>query len=294
MDAMLAQTFMPKNSEALFASNKEGRIYVQPKLDGVRALARIVDGKLVSIESRNGTDFSHLVPIFKKSIETVVKTVPKNIVVLDGELYVHGVPFQKLVSMVRNRSDAGIASSLEFHVYDAIDYDKKMGFEGRYLAYLRQGFLNPDILRVDNVVFVGILGLAKSMKDLDDYLDVAERDGYEGIMIRIGDRPYETGKRSSSLIKYKRFETDEFLIVGVKEAKGKDKGTPIFELQSNKQKSKKNVVFSARPMGTLEERKVMFEKRASLIGKHLTVKFQGLSLEGVPRFPVAVAVRDYE
>jgi DNA ligase-1 len=38
----------------------------------------------------------------------------------------------------------------------------------------------------------------------------------------------------------------------------------------------------------------MLRRAAELIGKRLTVRYQELTDGGVPRFPVGVAVRDYE
>lgn len=48
-DAMLAKTYDSK-----FSWEKNGVQYVQPKLDGVRALLCVSKGKLVTIESRLG------------------------------------------------------------------------------------------------------------------------------------------------------------------------------------------------------------------------------------------------
>ena len=38
----------------------------------------------------------------------------------------------------------------------------------------------------------------------------------------------------------------------------------------------------------------MFEKGKSYIGKMLTVKYQELTDDGKPRFPVGINIRDYE
>jgi DNA ligase-1 len=133
------------------------------------------------------------------------------------------------------------------------------------------------------------MGEARNAQEVDAFLTQAESMGYEGIMLRDGTTPYEPGKRSSSLYKAKRFETDEFEIVAVKEATKKDAGTPVFECAVAGAKK-----FSARPTGTMEERRKMWEARDTYIGKMLTVKFQGVSTTGIPRFPVAIGVRDYE
>jgi DNA ligase-1 len=195
---------------------------------------------------------------------------------LDGELYLHGVPFQKLSSMVK-LSDEG----LEYHVYD-LATDRPLGFAERY-AEVHDMFkkcLNLKCLKCKLVECT----FARNLKDVKAALKRYVKAGYEGVMIRDMNTPYEGGKRSASLLKYKKFTTDEFRVVDVLEATGKDKGTPVFEFGN----------FRARPVGTLEERRDMFRHKEDYIGKMMTVKFQGVSQAGVPRFPVALAIRDYE
>ncbi|PNH12526.1 hypothetical protein TSOC_000525 [Tetrabaena socialis] len=124
---------------------------------------------------------------------------------------------------------------------------------------------------------------------IDDMLNTAEKQGYEGIMVRASTGIYELGKRSAMLLKYKRFSTDEFIIRGFREAAGRDRGTPVFEFATAT-----GLPFAARPVGTLSERRALFDTASTLIGKPMTIKFQGLSRDGIPRFPVALGVRDYE
>ena len=46
--------------------------------------------------------------------------------------------------------------------------------------------------------------------------------------------------------------------------------------------------------GSRELRTEYFNNKKALIGKMVTVQYQGLSDDGIPRFPSAVSVRDYE
>jgi len=48
------------------------------------------------------------------------------------------------------------------------------------------------------------------------------------------------------------------------------------------------------PKGTVEEKREWFRTGSSYIGKKLSVKFQELTDEGLPRFPIGIAFRDYE
>jgi hypothetical protein len=52
--------------------------------------------------------------------------------------------------------------------------------------------------------------------------------------------------------------------------------------------------FTVRPRGSHELRIEWYNDAESFIGKDLTVRYQELSEDGVPIFPVGIAVRDYE
>jgi DNA ligase-1 len=52
--------------------------------------------------------------------------------------------------------------------------------------------------------------------------------------------------------------------------------------------------FNAKLKGKLDYLAHLFENPAEWQGKLLTVQYQNLSPDGVPRFPVGVAIRSYE
>lgn len=112
--------------------------------------------------------------------------------------------------------------------------------------------------------------------------------GYEGIILRNMEGKYEFGFRSNDLIKLKTFDDTEFEIIDVVEATGRDAGTAIFVCKC------KGGKFNVKPQGSRELRTEYFNNKKALIGKMVTVQYQGLSDDGIPRFPSAVSVRDYE
>ena len=114
-------------------------------------------------------------------------------------------------------------------------------------------------------------------------------NGDEGIMIRNRDSPYEIDKRSYNLQKYKKFIDSEYKIVGANQGKGNDKGTVIWICETANGKR-----FKVRPKGTRADRKDKYKNREDYYGKLLTVKYQELTNDGVPRFPVGIVIRDYE
>ena len=131
--------------------------------------------------------------------------------------------------------------------------------------------------------------LVKSKNSLETEHDICVDKGFEGIMIRDPKGKYLLTERSNHLLKFKKFQTEEYEIIGANEGTGKDAETVVWVCKTNNGES-----FAVRPTGSLAERKRMFRNRNQLIGKMLTVKFQNLTEYGLPRFPVGLGIRDYE
>jgi DNA ligase-1 len=114
-------------------------------------------------------------------------------------------------------------------------------------------------------------------------------EGYEGAMVRNLLGTYAIGKRSANLQKVKTFLDGEYLIVGFTQGTGGETGCIIWECHTPAGQP-----FRVRPRGTQEDRKVLFQNGSDYIGKKLTVRYQELTDDGVPRFPVGITIRDYE
>jgi len=100
---------------------------------------------------------------------------------------------------------------------------------------------------------------------------------------------YNVGNRSADLLKMKEFQDDEFEITGFYEGEGGEKGLVLWKC-----KTKDDKEFGCRPQGTHEDRRELFKHGADYVGKMLTVRYQELTKDGIPRFPIGIAVRDYE
>ena len=161
-----------------------------------------------------------------------------------------------------------------------------MSFKDRYDKYM-------DLLDRDDLKHIVPLEaqLAKTPADVQKTHKKYTKAGHEGTVIRAPEAPYEIGKRSKKVLKLKDFITEEYEITGFKEGKGKEVGQIIFIV-----KTKKGQRFDVRPEGTAAERRAMFKKGSSYVGKLLTVKFFELTAKGIPRFPVGIkgGIRDYE
>lgn len=251
----------------------------QYKLDGIRVMAYI-DGASVKLLSRTGKELHNFEGI-RQDVMSVINKSGRSHLVLDGELYTDAFPFEELSGLCRLKPCEEPDDSMEhvqlwvFDCYDSMNVSAP--FSERFRLIDENG-------KVRKVPTWGIADVTQ----VDSSLDKCVNDGYEGLILR-NDMPYQLNTRSVNLQKMKRFYDDEFEIVGYSEAKGNDRGTIIFEC-----KNKDGEMFSVRPEGSRELRKQYIQDFDKLKGKQLTVKYQELTKSGVPRFPVGIAVRDYE
>ena len=204
--------------------------------------------------------------------------------ILDGELYTNELTFQEIVGLVKRETlkdgDLEKQQKIKYHVYDLIQGDS---YEQRHrgLQTLFASFSFQHLILVPTFH----CGSEAEMKEQHSQF-VA--DGYEGIMLRNPAGVYKN-VRSVDLLKYKEFFDDEYEVVGFKEGEGAEKGCVLWTC-----KTEKGATFHCRPRGTREDRTELYQKGASYIGKKLTVRFQELTDDGIPRFPVGIAFRDYE
>lgn len=259
--------------------NKRGKsikfpCYVQRKFDGTRCVA--MPGK--GLFSRNKKSYPHL-----EHIVAEINRLPPT-VILDGELYSDTLTFQEIVGLVKRETlkagDEEKQKQIKFHVYDIIN---GMPYEQRYanlqMLFSRYKFKHLELVKTE------VCESEEKMKELHAQY-VAE--GFEGVMLRNKLGLYKNA-RSDTLQKYKEFMDSEFKVVGYKEGEGLEAGCVLWicETEDGQQ-------FACRPRGTREERMELFENADNYIGKMLTVKFQELTSDGLPRFPVGIAFRDYE
>ena len=268
--------------------------YIQPKLDGVRCLIYLQNSNLV-FQSRQNTiyePFEHLVP---ELISLLSSFKDQADLILDGELYTHGMAFEKITSIVRrSKTKHPEVKTIQYHIYDCFYsgdgnlQKNKIGYNDRHKA-LTEAFGKSHY---QNLVLVETHEV-KSMDEVEKWHThfTSLKAPYEGVMIRGMNSPYKQQGRSKDLLKYKKFHDDEFVVIGHHEGTGAHKGTPIFECNS---KAKEGKTFSVTMQGTIESRKKMLDEVESYYGKLLTVKYQEISADGAPRFPVGIAFRDYE
>lgn len=291
----------------------------QPKLDGVRCM---FDGTLAW--TRNLKEHK---PHITRMLRERYPNLPEGLV-LDGELMLPSPwTFQKTVSVVKKyypqkvdpaplpepvggrdlyykviEEDLTYVSSdlLQYHVYDCYWSHLDMKIKKTMVCPVP---FHERMKTVAEVVedFPVVTTKLENLDEVERLLIHFMKEGYEGLIYRNPDGPYTHGRSGRDLLKYKKSVDEngdvvdvldgEFQIVGAIEGQGKDRGTPIWVCRISATDER---TFKARPMGTYEWRREAWTNRVSYYGKMLTVKYQELSDEGIPRFPIGVGVRDYE
>ena len=260
--------------------------YVQRKYDGTRCVSVPEKG----LFSRNRKTYPHL--------EHIVAEINKLPFILDGELYSDTLTFQEIVGIVKKETlkdgDKEKQMQIKFHVYDIINdqpYEERLKqLETLFKAHFKYlVFVKTELCESEEM-----------MKELHGKY-VAE--GYEGIMLRNKSGLYKNA-RSVDLQKFKTFQDEEFEVVGFKEGEGQEAGCVLWICNANSDANSdatsdansctNDKTFACRPRGTREDRIELFKNGSQYIGKKLTVRFQELTDDKIPRFPVGIAFRDYE
>jgi DNA ligase-1 len=246
--------------------------FVQPKLDGVRCIFK--NGVLTSRQGKVFPNMDHIAQDLK-DVDLV----------LDGELYSNTLNFQQFVGLVRkkkhNDAEKQLLRQVKFHVYDCVN-DKPFSERNEAINELfsKRLYAFSEPLLTEE---------CKSKEDLKKFHDKYVADGKEGLIIRNKDGLYQLAARSKDLQKYKEFEDAEYKVTGFTDGEGSEKGLVIWICETSAGKS-----FHVRPRGTHEARAEIFNEAKDYVGKSLTVRYQELTEEGIPRFPVGIAFRDYE
>lgn len=292
--------FKPMLSGKFDARTQRYPVLVSPKLDGIRCIVR--DGVAYS---RN------MKPIPNRHVQTCLAGLNN----LDGEL-ICGEP---VGGDVWNRSQSGVMSEdgqpdFTFHVFDYVPSSPGEPFSLR----LEAAALWVDVHAHGASLPVELVPHA--LVQTADELDALEAHfvglGYEGVMLRDPAGPYKFGRstaREGYLLKLKRFDDAEAVVVGTVEqmhngnAATRDELGRVKRSHARSGKTGNNVLGAlvcttnrdtSAPIITTFEIGTGFTaaQRADLwgsspIGRVVKFKHQGLTPDGVPRFPVFLGFR---
>lgn len=182
--------------------------YGQPKLDGMRAIAK-TDG----IWSREGEPIAGATHIFKALLPALQDD---NSLIFDGELYNHDLKdnFGEIMSLARKANPTPeraqqIRDGIQYHVYDLPSHPGAFSERFRTLVSIVEALNHPNIVLVETA-------RVETIDQFDELHGVCLEAGYEGSMLR-RDTLY-VNDRTDNLLKRKDFQDDEFVLLRIEPA----------------------------------------------------------------------------
>lgn len=321
-NAAALRTFLDANTGPR-AAGKETDIPFEKIVSAVRTMRKKRDSKMIALQST--LQFHVFDVLYSQEFLISGSSERKN------EVYI-SLPFrgryaflQRLLSEARQANTKRFPKRTEHGVYipdalrlvpavpcvkscceAALTTFMSVGYEG--LMVRRDSTDRAEVLTIDPLLLLSsssssaaAKGKGKGRGGIDVYAAAVKAVGEHPITqedrARIAKQGckgrYGYGERSSTLLKYKVMQDQEFIIVGTIEGKGKWKGQVGAFVCETKPKDPKGVAktFTVAPASTDAEKKRIWRNKASYVGKALTVQYQSLGADGTPRFPVGKGIR---
>lgn len=236
--------------------------WISEKLDGVRARW---DG--THLISRGGNIFA--------APDWFIKEFPP--VPLDGELWMGRGRYEEVSSIVRRQQPHEGWRNVRLMVFDLPAHGGT--FDQRLLAM--NGFRMEK-----GSPYLGFIKQQRVGKeeDLLKWLQAVIEQSGEGLILHRDNALYASG-RSQDLLKFKPFTDAEATVIGYKPGKGQFAG----QLGSLTVRTDQGVIFSLGSGLSHEQR-----RNPPPLQSRITFRYQGLTKNGIPRFPVFLRIRDEE
>jgi len=261
------------------------KVFMQPKLDGVRCVIQLDKTGKVIAYSRTGKPWLNIRHILK-DLKPWFAEHPDAI--LDGELYNHELrnDFEQIISLVRTQKPTAYMRSkskklVQFHCYDYAN--------GNDVYSQRMQNLSVSDMYSYCVKYVPTWQVTSNGHANLKHKSFLEKD-YEGSILRL-DTKYQN-KRSYGLQKFKDFHDAEATIVGYVPGKGKRTGTlGKFMMQDDK-----GVEFGCPPGKGYNYKDLanILNNVHDYIGERATFTYFERTKAGSYRHPLFKTLRNYE
>lgn len=260
----------------------KGTKRLEPKLDGVRVLMMVVPdgihGFTAISYSRNGKvfeNFKHIEKEVEDNFYSLVKTrnILNNGFVLDGEVI--GKSFQELMRQARRKENVDNLDSV-FHVFDILPITDF--YRGYWNAQLYKRVKLLDTMRdvIDSMTYVDLVPHIEVNLDTSEGRDILHRyakdmvnEGYEGIMIKNLDSPYES-TRNTFWMKWKPTITVDLKVIDIEEGTGRNKGR-LGALVCNGYDNGKNITVNVGSGFSDSDRDSFYRDRDIVIGQTVEI-----------------------
>lgn len=309
---MKAETYKPfpkddKEAKRTFTLDKIGirekDIDIDRKLDGWRIRIKVNKNEVVTYTSSGDVTANfpqienHVRKVFDANIDYWEKKYGVTEHILDGEMYRHNLQVVKdekdnIVDYYFQDNTSGFSATasacaskvnitpikeelrdlMQFHCFDVVSDDPTV------LDTTRQKIVKYYVDNV-NVMAVEKFHIKATEENIDKLFKQFLDEGYEGLMIKIPNTPYEF-KRSRFIFKYKPLIDEEYKIVGFKKSiTGETLGSIQCVMSDGS-------LFNATPafeLGTDAIKKEIWDNQSKYLGKYVTCLFLNYTDDGKPR-----------
>jgi len=256
-----------------------GKKQIEIKLDGVRVIT-IIRGDKVEMFSRNGKQFHNFGHIISEIEEVIAQKPAPYDLVLDGE--VMSANFQDLMKQV-HRKDGKQSDDAVLHLFDMCPladfqkgiWDKPQSFRSQAVkAWVEQ---NESVLKhVQALDWEDVdLSTPEGQERFVQLNKAAVDGGYEGVMIKDVDAPYEC-KRTHSWLKAKPFIEVTLEVIEVEEGTGRNEGRLGAVVCTGKDDGK-DIRVNVGSGFTDDNRTTYWNSRDALIGQLVEVRADAIT-----------------
>ena len=210
---------------------------------------------------------------------------------LDGELYTARGEFEKIQSTVMDKTPSVTAwSEIKFHIFDVPEASggllERLSELEKFILQKPQAGQNLKIIKQVKV---------KDNAEFEAFAEAVITKGGEGAVVREPNVPYER-KRSKNALKYKKIKDAECEVIAVNKGSSKyEKFVGSLTCKALGGKDDKERAGEPKEGTTFKIGSGLSDKNRQdppKIGSIITYKFQNLTANGKPRFPIFLRVRE--
>jgi len=256
-----------------------GKKQIEIKLDGVRVIT-VIQGDKVEMFSRNGKQFHNFGHIIEEIKQVLVDYPVPYPLVLDGE--VMSANFQDLMKQV-HRKDNVSANDAVLHLFDTIPlgcfqngkWDKPQSFRSAITkAWVEE---HASVLKhVQALEWEEVdLSTSEGERRFVELNKAAVDGGYEGVMIKDVDAPYEC-KRTHAWLKAKPFIEVTLEVKDVEEGTGRNEGR-LGALVCRGEDDGRMVEVNCGSGFSDNDRDTFWSNRGSLVGQLVEVRADAIT-----------------
>lgn len=222
-DCQLAQD-SENHPQKLFGNKR-----IEPKLDGIRALA-VVTASSIVIYSRTGKILKNFSNIENSIFENndIIRSEARlgTRYVIDGEIVTKD--FQQLMTQVHRKTDVKVDDAV-FYIFDIIPLDDFINGKCELQQCCRHEIvqriskkMHQRTIQVQGVKGIDVdLSTSEGHNIMHRYAQSSVYDGFEGIVIKDVNAFYTSG-RNNAWLKWKPTHTVDLTVVGIEQGTGKN------------------------------------------------------------------------